>query len=125
MSLDVYLYGEETEKECSCPTCGHDHTRTVRDSLFSANITHNLNGMADEAGIYLYLWRPEEVGVTHARQLIEPLRAGLRRLESDEEDFAKFNPKNGWGSCDGLVAFVREYLRACEEYPDATVEVSR
>src|SRR5690242_20071192 len=54
-------------------------------TVFDRNITHNLNAMAGEAGIYKHLWRPEELGITHARQLIEPLRAGLELLRSDPE----------------------------------------
>ncbi len=93
--------------------------------VYEANITHNLNRMADAAGIYQALWRPEEIGVTQAKQLIEPLRAGLAKLRSDPERFRAFNPSNGWGDYDGLVEFVANYLIACEEYPEATVRVSR
>lgn len=93
--------------------------------VYEANITHNLNTMAEAAGIYEYLWRPEEVGVTKARQLIEPLTAGLLRLTNDPEKFLAFSPSNGWGTYEGLCVFVSEYLDACEEYPDADVSVSR
>lgn len=95
------------------------------ESVFHANITHNLNRMADEAGIYKALWRPEEIGITQARQLIEPLRAGLAALNTDPERFRALNPSNGWGDYDGLVRFVARYLAACEQYPDAAVYVSR
>lgn len=46
MSLDVYLEGPP-----------------VPQDVFWANITHNLGRMADEAGIYKHLWRPEEIGM--------------------------------------------------------------
>jgi hypothetical protein len=107
MSLDVYL-------------------RAVRlTKVYSANITHNLNKMADEARIYKHLWRPDEIGITKAEQLIEPLRAGLELLVSDPERFKKFNPANGWGDYEGLVKFVQDYLSSCEENPDAEIEISR
>lgn len=93
--------------------------------VYSANITHNLALMADKAGIYKQLWRPDENGITHARQLITPLRAGLERLRSNSSYYREFNPTNGWGTYDGLVSFVENYLKACEEYPDAEVTVSR
>lgn len=32
---------------------------------------------------------------------------------------------NGWGDYDGLVSFVRHYLAACRQWPEAMVEVSR
>lgn len=93
--------------------------------VYSRNITHNLGAMAREAGVYLACWRPEEMGATKAHHLIEPLRAGLMALRSDPERFRAFNPANGWGDYDGLVAFVADYLAACEEFPDADVSVSR
>jgi len=96
------------------------------DCVYRANITHNLNTMADHAGgLYEHLWRPDECGVTRAGQLIEPLRKGLARLRVDPDYFRKFNPENGWGKYEQLVAFVANYLAACEEFPDAVVEVSR
>lgn len=93
--------------------------------VYSRNITHNLNTMADEAGIYAALWRPDENGIEHARQLIEPLTEGLTLLRSDPARFKKFNPKNGWGDYEGLVAFVESYLDACRKHPDSKVTVSR
>lgn len=93
--------------------------------VYSGNITHNLNGMAEEAGIYSHLWRPEEIGVTHAAQLIKPLKAGLKALEADPARFKKLNPPNGWGTYETLVKFVRNYLDACVENPDAEIRVSR
>ena len=36
------------------------------EGAYSANITHNLGKMAEEAGIYKHLWRPEEIGITKA-----------------------------------------------------------
>jgi hypothetical protein len=125
MSLDVYLQGHAQKVECRCSCCDHQHEREEREEYYSRNITHNLNTMAGEAGIYEALWRPDEIGITKAAQLIEPLKDGLAKLESDPERFEKFNPPNGWGSYEGLVSFVRDYLRACEQTPDAEVYASR
>lgn len=95
------------------------------ETVYSRNITHNLGAMADEAGIHDHLWRPDEIGVTKAIQLIDPLTEGLRLLQSDPVRFQAFNPKNGWGDYDGLVDFVSEYLEACKTYPEADVRASR
>ena len=97
MSLDVYLSGPAVEERCACE-CGHEHTKMVSESFYNANITHNLGAMAKEAGIYQHCWRPEEIDVTTARQLIEPLRAGLALMESDPNRFKKFDAPNGWAS---------------------------
>lgn len=107
MSLDVYL------------------TDDAGNELFSANITHNLNKMATEAGIYMHLWRPEEIGITKARDLIDPVAAGLARMVVEPTRFKAFNPQNGWGSWEGFITWIAEYLEACRRYPDANVTVSR
>lgn len=94
-------------------------------TLYTRNITHNLGRMAEAAGIYKHLWRPEEIGIKKARQLIEPLSAGLRALQTDPARFRMMNPENGWGTYEGLVAFVDDYLRACERFPTAAVVAHR
>lgn len=94
-------------------------------TVYDANITHNLVAMALDAGIYMYLWRPGDVNITKAYELIEPLEKGLELLKSDPERFKEFNLSNGWGNYDGLVRFVDEYLSACKKYPTADVSVWR
>lgn len=93
--------------------------------MYSSNITHNLGKMADEAGIYEELWRPDEIGITKARQLIGPLSVGLSRLKADQKHFETFNASNGWGLYKHFVPFVEQYLQACMDNPDADVSVSR
>lgn len=105
------------------PVVAESHEPT--DEVFSANITHNLGRMANEASVYACCWRPEENGFTHAKQLIEPLRTGIALMESDPPRFKQHNPSNGWGTYEGLVSWLKEYLRACEDYPDAEVSVWR
>ncbi|PZR93572.1 MAG: hypothetical protein DI537_10685 [Stutzerimonas stutzeri] len=92
---------------------------------YTANITHNLNKMATAAGIYQQLWRPEEIGITHARQLIEPLEEGVKRLRSDPAHFKAFNPPNGWGTYESLIEFVDAYILACKAFPNAEVSACR
>lgn len=125
MSLDVYLNGETTDVPCRCPHCDNEHTRKESECFYDENITHNLTGMASEAGIYQHLWRPEEIEITHARQLIEPLQAAIDMLRKEPDRFKKFNPANGWGNYQGFLHFVTAYLAACKQYPDATIQVSR
>lgn len=107
MSLDVYL------------------THVQKVTIFEQNITHNLGKMAGEAGIYMHLWRPEELGITKAGELIVPLRKGIEMMEADPDRFIAFNPANGWGSYARFMPWLKRYLEACEDYPDADVEVSR
>lgn len=107
MSLDVYLEDQEGRE------------------LYWANITHNLNAMAGEAGIYECLWRPDEHGITHAHQIIEPLAAGVALLATQKERFEAFNAPNGWGKWENFLPWCAKYLQACRDNPDALVKVSR
>lgn len=93
--------------------------------VYSANITHNLGEMAEAAGLYRCLWRPEEIGITQAAELVGMLEQGLIALKAEPARFRTFNPPNGWGSYEGLVSFVERYLMACRDEPGATVSVSR
>lgn len=106
MSLDFYLVQVQ-----SC-------------QVFERNITHNLGKMANAAGIYKHLWHPDEIGITKAKELIEPLTRGLALLRSDPPRFEAFNASNGWGMYEHFVPFVEACLEACKEYPDATVRTS-
>lgn len=99
-------------------------TRTSYE-VFDANITHNLTDMAEVAGIYKHIWRPEEVGITFAKELIDPLREGLHKLKSNPDLYKQYNPFNGWGNYEGFVNFVQDYLDACYKYPDSKIKVCR
>lgn len=146
MSLDVYLtiegYKQNRDRiliRCEGSTTEVDYktfkqlfpdkepvyTEVPDNEVFSDNITHNLNNMAREAGVYTCLWRPEEVGIEYAAQLIVPLSNGLTSLKMTPEYYQQFNPENGWGDYGGLVDFAQRYLNACMVYPDAKVSVWR
>ena len=106
MSLDVMLKDDGVE-------------------LYSRNITHNVGRMAQEAGIYKCLWRPEEIGITHAKQIIPLLERGVALLATEKGRFEKFNSPNGWGLWEHFLPFCADYLQACRDNPEAIVEVSR
>jgi len=100
-------------------------TENESDVVYNANITHNLGVMALHAGIYQYLWRPDELGIKYANELIEPLQTGLKLLMKNPKKFKQFNPSNGWGNYEVLVNFVDKYLEACKTFPMAEISVSR
>ncbi len=125
MSLDVTLRGQPKSASCECSSCGHKHSKIERECFYDANITHNLNKMADAAGLYEALWSPTEIGAKTAHDLIGKLGVGLDVLKKDPEHFKKFNPDNGWGKYENLVVFVEKYLNACIENPDAEIEISK
>jgi len=94
-------------------------------SVYSGNITHNLNAMAVEVVLSNGLWRPEDHGLKFARDISELLYEGWNILIADPEKFKNHNPPNGWGSYDGLCNFVYKYYYACRDNPDAELRVSR
>lgn len=77
--------------------------------------------MATAAGIYEHLWHPDEIGITKAGQLIEPLQAGAKELMARPSYFETFNASNGWGMYVHFLPFVARILEACIEHPDADV----
>jgi hypothetical protein len=81
--------------------------------------------MAEAAGIYKACWRPEEIGITKAAQLIPLLRDGLDKMLADPAKYEAYNSPNGWGLYKNFVPWLQDYLRACEENPDADVSVCR
>jgi hypothetical protein len=107
MSLDVYLEDQDGEQ------------------LYWRNIPHNLNTMAGTAGLYECLWRPDEVGITTAHQLIEPISKGIAFLAAHRHVCEQDNPVNGWGNWEDLYDFCCSYLKACTEHPLSSVCVSR
>lgn len=125
MSLDFYLVGPSKRVECYCRECGHKHKKLEHETFFSINITHNLGNMADAAGIYKALWRPEEIGAKKAKAIIAILDKGLEELESRPDFYKQYNSQNGWGLYENFVPFVREVITACKKYPNARIEVSR
>jgi hypothetical protein len=107
MSLDVYL------------------TAVRKTEVYSANITHNLTEMADVAGIYYACWRPEEIGIKYARDLIPLLEKGLKKLKDNPEKYKQYDSDNGWGRYVDFVPWVENYLNACKENPDAEISTWR
>lgn len=94
-------------------------------TMASFNITHNLTDMAQAAGIYHVLWRPEECGIQQASQLVTPLQEGLAILESNPDAFHEFDPCNGWGSYEGFIIVVYQVLQACKDRPHLKVKAFR
>ena len=113
MSLDISLYFEE------CEHCGQE------GEVYTSNITHNLVKMAEAAGIYKAVWKPEESGYEIAEELIEPLTRGIAAMKADPEHFKKFNAANDWGKYEDFLPWLEEYLHACQAYPRALISVSR
>ena len=112
MSLDIWL-------EVEVDTGGKEPHKV---ELFSANITSNLNKMAEEAGIYTALWHPYDLWENPTAEMLIPLlEEGLENLKSNPEHFKQFDASNGWGTYKDFVPFVENVLSACKKHPKASV----
>lgn len=109
MSLDIYFKQIPTE-----PILVHEQ-----------NITHNLGKMADAAGLYKALWRPEEIGLKKAKELIPYLEVGIKTMRHEPEKFKHLSAENGWGTYEQFLPWLDELLLKCKKYPEATITVSR
>jgi len=104
MSLDFYLQ------------------RVQPTDVFDANITHNLSKMWSEAGCYKALYQSE--GKT-AQEVLPDLLKALDDMERRPEYFRQFDAHNGWGTYEHALPWLRKLVDACNEYPDATIRVSK
>lgn len=95
------------------------------ECVWSRNITHNLNVIADKVGVYDHIWRADEVGIKYAKDNIQNLRVAMSRFYLEYDELLRLNPSNGWGTLDGLIEFTKAYLEACIEYPDAEIKTDR
>ena len=97
--------------------------------LYNANITHNLNTMAKEAGIYNALWRPDELKPveypTKAKHLVSCIEKGLKDMKKRPSYYKQFNSSNDWGLYKDFIPWIEQYLEALKQYPEALVNVSR
>lgn len=123
MSLDVFLTQETNG------LYPDEEALTPNKTVYRGNITHNLNDMADNVilsngkTLYDYLWCPDENNVKKGKDLILVLTQGLAELINNPDKYKQYNPSNGWGTYQGLVKFLVNYLKACIEFPQATVYI--
>lgn len=138
MSLDIYFFknGFDIQKSRADMAATYTKLQAIKEELeqleddfeeaklSSLNITHNLNNMAKTVGLYEVLWRPEEIGVNTASQMISFLEKGLEELVAYPDKYKALNPPNGYGSYEDFVSFCRSVLDSCHKYPDAVIEAS-
>lgn len=68
------------------------------EHVYERNMTHNLANMAAAAGVYEALWRPEEIGITKAIDLILPVSA-----DSQHSKLIPLNSKHSTPRTDGAI----------------------
>lgn len=140
MSLDVYLVRKKWTS--------YDEGKTWeegKEEVYHSNITHNLNIMAEKAGIYNAIWRPyrlspdfnpeekdfnaesefEESVIIKASDIIDIVEKGFEDMKARPDYYMQFDSPNGWGLYKNFLPWIFNYLEACKKCPDAIIEVSR
>lgn len=113
MSYDIDLV-ESMCHECHCG-----------DVVYHSNMTSNVSGMWDDAGIELrlYCYDREHAG-DEARVVAPLLTEAIHKMEADPERYRAMEPSNGWGSYEGTLSFLRKLRDACLMYPNARIRGS-
>jgi len=118
MSLDIALYSTISIK---CPHCG-ENVETKDEIVYDRNITHNLSKMAHEAGLSPYTWDCYD---TKAKEAIKPLKNGIKDMKDKPKHYKQFSASNGWGTYEQFIPWLEDYLKACEENPEALIYISK
>lgn len=95
---------------------------SLMEEVHSQNITHNLNKMAYEAGIYQALWHPKDCGIWNARELAIKLKPAICDMKDRPEHYKRFDSANGWGTYENFIPWLDRLYIACLENPNARIE---
>lgn len=97
-------------------------TEVKETEVFSTNVTHNLARMFDEAGVYDALYMSEG---KCAGDIISVIEEGIAKMEAEPERFKPFSAKNGWGTYEQAIPWLKDLVVGLKENPDATIRVSK
>lgn len=93
-----------------------------RETVFDANMTHNVTPMWREAGVYDALYMSE--GKT-AADVLPALRLGFKDMQDNPGKYEAMNPTNGWGSYEGALTFLSALLGKFEANPTGIIGVCK
>lgn len=139
MSLDVHIIFNEP-RECnyfldhpysySNLSENDKHDFRMEDDWWG-NITHNLAEMAShipvgDTDLYKACWRPEEIGIKTAGEVLPLLKEGIRYMVDHRKELLEYESPNGWGTYNGFMKFLLNYKQACEDNdPECEIYASR
>lgn len=121
MGLNIYFFdeqGKEIEED------------------YHLQITHNLNKVVSACGelvgksYYEAIWRPDthtglENGKVPVLFIVSYLPDLINDLIENETELTKYLPSNGWGTFEGLICFLCDYLKECYRNKDSFVYCCR
>jgi hypothetical protein len=90
--------------------------------IYEANVTYNLADM-------YYKCIDTEKGYKkldgmNCKDALPILNGAILDMLSNADEYRKLNPKNGWGSYEGLLKQMQEMRSCCESNPDGIIQIS-
>ena len=90
--------------------------------IYDTNITYNLADM-------YYKCIDKEKGFKkldgmNCKEALPIINNAIQEMLNNADDYRKLNPKNGWGSYEGLLKALQEMRNCCENNPDGTIDIS-
>ena len=124
MGLNIYFYDG----------VGEDAKEIEIESYLQ--ITHNLNSVVDELGklvgkpYYEVIWRPDELfglknGEVPVGLVLKVLPHLIKNLLKFEDHLTEYLPSNGYGTFEGLIRFLCDYLKECYTHQESYIYCCR
>ena len=60
----------------------------------------------------------------NCKEALPIINNAIQDMLNNADEYRKLNPKNGWGSYEGLLKTLQEMRNCCESNPDGTINVS-
>ena len=89
--------------------------------IYEGNVTYNLADM-------YYKCIDKEKGFKkldgmNCKEALPIINNAIQDMLNKADEYGKINPKNGWGSYDGLLKTLQEMRNCCENNPDGTINI--
>lgn len=89
--------------------------------IYEDNVTYNLSKMYykcidKEKGF-------EKLDGMNCKKALPIINNAIQDMLNNADEYRKLNPKNGWGSYDGLLKTLQDMRNCCESNPDGKINV--
>lgn len=90
--------------------------------IYERNVTYNLADMyykcIDEKQGF------KKLNKMNCKEALPIIHTAIQDMLNNTEEYKKLNPKNGWGSYEGLLETLQGMKSCCENNPDGIIHVS-
>lgn len=90
-------------------------TGTMFPICDSYNITYNIRDILVKSSNCEDVWTTN--GLIPILSLYDKFKVGLLELETNIEQYRKYEPSNGWGNCENVLDFYRWFFDSLKDIP--------